>query len=400
MRKKTKASGSGGKSEVDALVSDVTEIIDAARRTAVRSTNAMMTAAYWSVGRRIVEEEQRGSRRAEYGETLIHELAITLTRRLGRGYAARNLAQMKAFYLAYPVILQTLSARSHRSTKSFHKENHGSVLAMAASAFRLPWSHYVHLLRVASDAGRAFYENEALRGGWTVRQLSRQISTQFFERTIRAKDREEMLRKGQRSQPDNHLTVAESIRDPYVLEFLDLKDEYSESEAEEALINRMQAFLLELGDDFAFVGRQKRLRVDDTWMRVDLVFFHRRLRCLVIVDLKRGELSAADAGQINLYCNYAREHWMREGENPPVGLVLCTAKRAGLARYAFEGLGSQVLVAEYRTVLPSETELAMEMARAQVEIERRQLPSGERPLKTPKPPRGGRVSEAFVAWMD
>jgi hypothetical protein len=162
----------------------------------------------------------------------------------------------------------------------------------------------------------------------------------------------------------------------------------------------MQAFLLELGGDFTFVGRQRRLRIDDAWFRVDLLFFHRRLRCLVIVDLKRGRLSAGDAGQINLYCDYAREHWMLEGENPPVGLVLCTEQRAAVARYAFEGLGSKVLVAEYRTVLPSEAELAMAMARATVEIERRRLPSGGGPLRTPRTPRGGRAGEALAAWVN
>jgi len=157
----------------------------------------------------------------------------------------------------------------------------------------------------------------------------------------------------------------------------------------------MQSFLLELGGDCAFVGRQKRLRIGDQWFRIDLLFFHRRLRCLVIVELKRGELTAGDAGQINMYCNNARAHWMVEGENPPVGLVLCTEKDAALAQYAFGGLESKVLTAEYRTILPSEQELAMELARAKAEIRRRQLPA---PTKSSKKPGGWRAGEPMPSW--
>jgi predicted nuclease of restriction endonuclease-like (RecB) superfamily len=390
--------------QLQVLHDDVVEIIDSARRHGVRAMNATMTAAYWSIGRRIVEEEQRGKVRAAYGELVVPKLAARLEKSHGRGFAPRNLAQMRAFYLAYPSILQTLSAKSSRSTNSTDS-GYFDLLENASKAFPLPWSHYVRLLRLSSEAARAFYEAEALRGGWTERQLSRQISSQFFERTIRAPNRESFLEKGRRPQPDDHMTLAETIKEPYLLEFLDLKDDYSESEAEDALVNRMQQFLLELGGDFAFVGRQKRLRVDDTWLRVDLLFFHRRLRCLVVVELKRGKLTAADAGQINLYCNYAREHWMIEGENPPVGLVLCTEKGAALAKYAFEGLGSKVLTAEYRTILPSEAELAMELARAHVEIARRQLPAPAEPTEPTKParkPRGGggsRAGEALAPWL-
>jgi len=381
---------------VEAVVSDVGEIIESARRSSVRATNAMMTAAYWCIGRRIVEEEQAGRQRAEYGQDLLQRLSDRIGDRFGRVVTWRRLAEMRAFYLAYPHILRTLSAKSDGSSKSHIVPKIIDELVLASRRFSLPWSHYVRLLNVRSDVARRFYEEEALRGGWTERQLSRQISTQFFERTVRAKDRDAVLNNGRRPQPDDHMTIAETINEPYLLEFLDLKDVYSESEAEDALVNRIQEFLLELGGDFAFVGRQRRLRIDDTWMRIDLLFFHRRLRCLVVVELKRGKLSAADAGQINLYCNYAREHWMVEGENPPVGLVLCTEKGAALAHYAFEGLGSKVLAAEYRTILPSETELAMELARAHAELGRRQLPAASPP---PKKPGGGRAGEALAPWI-
>ena len=180
-----------------------------------------------------------------------------------------------------------------------------------------------------------------------------------------------MLRKGGAPTDADAVTPEEAIKDPYVLEFLDLKDEYSESDLEAALIERLRDFLLELGDDFAFVGRQRRIRLDDTWFRVDLVFFHRPLRCLVIIGLKVGRFGYADAGQMHLYLNYAREHWMKPGENPLVGVVLVASRGAEEARYALEGLSNTILAAEYRTVLPDEQLLTDELARARRAIEQR-----------------------------
>ena len=180
-----------------------------------------------------------------------------------------------------------------------------------------------------------------------------------------------MLTKGGEPRREDHLLPQEAIKDPFVLEFLDLKDEYSESDLEEALINHLETFLLELGDDFCFMGRQKRLRVGHEWYRVDLLFFHRRLRCLVVIDLKIGRFTHADAGQMNFYLNYAREHWGREGENPPVGLILCSEKDEALARYALEGLANEVLAAEYRITLPDEELLAAELDRTRQAIELR-----------------------------
>jgi RecB family endonuclease NucS len=177
-----------------------------------------------------------------------------------------------------------------------------------------------------------------------------------------------MLRKGARLKAGDSITPVEEIKNPYVLEFLGLKDEYSETELEEALIEKLQAFLLELGGDFTFVGRQHRLRVGDEWYRVDLLFFHRRLRCLVIIDLKLGKLSHADAGQMHRYLNYAREHWTLPHENPPVGLILCAEKDHAVAKYALEGLSNKVLAAEYRTTLPQERLLAAEIEKTQRQL--------------------------------
>jgi predicted nuclease of restriction endonuclease-like (RecB) superfamily len=333
-------------------------LVESARSSAVRSVNALMTATYWEIGRRIVEFEQGGETRAGYGEGLIQRLAQDLTQRFGRGFSPRNLEQMRLFYLGWP-ISQTPSAQS-------------TTLASLAHRFPLPWSAYVRLLSVHQPAARAFYEAEALRCGWSVRQLDRQINTQFYERAALSQNKAALLDQGSLPQPGDSLTPEEAIKDPFVLEFLDLKDQYSESDLEEALIRHLTDFLLELGDDFAFVGRQRRIRLDDAWFRVDLVFFHRRLRCLLIIDLKVGRFSHADAGQMHLYLNYARAHWMREGENPPVGLILCAAKGAEEARYALDNLPNKVLAAEYQMVLPDERRLAEELERTRKGLEARQ----------------------------
>ena len=194
-----------------------------------------------------------------------------------------------------------------------------------------------------------------------VRQLDRQISSQFYERTALSEDKTAMLTSGQEQRPEDLIIAGQAIKDPFVLEFLDLNDEYSESDLEDALIRHLETFLLETGDDFCFMGRQRRLRVGGQWYRVDLLFFHRRLRCLVIIDLKIGTLTHADAGQMHFYLNYARQHWVREGENPPVGLVLCSEKDEALAQYALEGLSNTVMAAEYRITLPDEELLAAEL---------------------------------------
>ena len=351
---------------------DIAQLLRSGRLAAVRSVNSVMTATYWSVGQRIVEAEQKGRRRAGYGDQLIPQLAADLTLEFGRGYGVRNLAQMRAFHLAWSArqILQTLSAKSPSpsSAGSLALRPDSLTLADLAWAFPLPWSAYVSLLSVSSDQARDFYEAEALRSGWSVRQLDRQIASQFYERTALSRNKTAMLSKGAIAKSEDAMTLAEVIKDPYVLEFLDIKDEYSESELEEALIHRLEDFLLELGDDFAFVGRQKRLRLDDQWFRVDLVFYHRVLRCLVLVDLKLGKFNHSDAGQMHMYLNYAKAHWMRDGESPPVGLILCSQKGDVQAHYALDGLPNKVLAARYQTLLPSTEKMAMELKKADKQI--------------------------------
>jgi predicted nuclease of restriction endonuclease-like (RecB) superfamily len=357
----------------------IVELLKAARSAAARNVNSIMTATYWEIGRRIVELEQQGEARAKYGDELIKQLANDLSSQFGRGFGVVNLSQMKRFFLVWPekVIFQTLSEKS--STPHLINEIDKNTLSPVgiASQFPLPWSAYVRLLAVKNPDARKFYESEALRSGWSVRQLDRQIGSQFYERIALSKNKAAMLEKAQTPESSDAITPEEAIKDPFVLEFLDLKDEYSESDLEEALIRHLTDFLLELGDDFAFVGRQRRLRLDDNWFRVDLVFFHRRLRCLLLADLKIGKFSYADAGQMHMYLNYARENWTKPGENPPVGLILCAEKGAAEARYSLDNLPNKILASEYQTVLPDEKVIAEELDRSRRELEQQRLSAGK-----------------------
>ncbi len=299
------------------LVGDIGKLLEAARRNSVRAVNALMTATYWEIGRRLVEFEQVGEKRAEYGQELLKRLSQDLTAKFGRGFSQRSLQDMRLFYQSFSPenIWQTLSAKSSgkaiwqtvsaksgdSSALTLAGKSLGSLsLADLARAFPLPWSHYVLLVsRCRSPEAFAFYHTEALRGGWSVRQLQRQIDSQFYERTGLSRNKAAMLAKGAKPQPGDAVSADEEIRHPLVLEFLGLRDEYSETDLEKALTHHLETFLLELGSDFAFVGRQRRLRIDDEWYRVDLLFFHRRLRCLVIFDLKLGRFTHADAGQMH-----------------------------------------------------------------------------------------------------
>lgn len=372
----------------DAMLSGVVELLEQARRTSARAVNTIMTATYWEIGRRIVEHEQAGRKRAGYGEEVLRRLSLDLTSKFGRGFSRQNLQRFREFYLSYPPdrICSTVSSISGKENKhpicpTVSGKSGESIIQTVsgqfavseiAACFPLPWSHYVRLLSVDSSEARGFYAAEALRGGWSVRQLDRQITTLFYERTALSRNKVAMLKKGEKSLSEDAVTPEEEIRDPLVLEFLGLKDEYSENDLEEALILHLESFLLELGGDFTFVGRQRRLRIGDSWYRVDLLFFHRRLRCLVVIDLKLGKFTHADAGQMHMYLNYAREHWVYPEENPPVGLIICAQKDHALARYALENLPNKILAAEYKMTLPDEKALVAEIDKTRKALEKRQ----------------------------
>jgi predicted nuclease of restriction endonuclease-like (RecB) superfamily len=374
------------------LLGEIEQVVHTGRKGAVWAVNTIMSAVYWELGRRIVEFEQGGRPTAEYGERAIGLLARDLSCRFGRGFGKSNLYQFRAFYLAYPQIFQSplgKSSTTRKKTKTSPATTPKAVpsaifqaplgkslaerLAVLSAAFPLPWTHYFRLLSLKSDHARRFYEKEALRGGWSSRQLDRQIASQLYERTGLSRNKADMLRGAEKAQAADLTTPEEEIKSPYVLEFLGLKDEYSESDLEAALIEHLEQFLVELGSGFTFVARQRRLRIGGEWYRMDLLFFHRRLRCLVLIDLKVGKFTHADAGQMHLYCSYAREHWMEPGENPPVGLILCAEKDAAVAHYALEGLPSKIMATEYKLELPDEKllEEELEQTRRLIETRRR-----------------------------
>jgi len=352
------------KTSYNELANDIISLMEIARRQAARSINVILTVTYWEIGRRIVEFEQLGSQKAKYGKKILKQLSAELMAKFGRGFGWRNLYQMRNFYLSYRNILQTVSAKFH--------EPMISRLQTLSTCFLLSWSHYVRLLSVKNENARSFYETETLRGGWSVRQLDLQISSQFYERTLLSKNKEAMSEKATVSLPTDVHTPEDEIKDPYVLEFLGLKDEYSEKNLEEALIHHLETFLLELGADFAFIARQKRMRVGSEWYRVDLVFYHRQLPSLILIDLKIGKFTHADAEQMHFYLNYAREHWTHEEENPTVGLILCAEKDHTVAKYALYDLPNKVLASEYKLALPNEKELTYELTKTGNMLETRQ----------------------------
>ncbi len=387
--------------DYDGLLGRVSALLEQGRRATVRTTNAILTATYWEVGRQIVEYEQGGKARAEYGEALMKRLSQDLTVRFGRGFGKSNLFQMRGLYLGWE-IFQTpsgkLQARVKCETVSAESDNQkfqtpsGKLQPLISTqlplnpsaspldAFPLSWSHYVQLMSVEDDFARWFYEEEAIRGAWSVRQLARQIGTQFFERTALSRNKEAMLLRGRQPKPEDAVTLEETIRDPYLLEFLDLKDEYTETELEDAIIAHLQTFLLEMGGAFTFVARQKRIRIGDVWYRMDLVLFNRLLRCLVIIDLKLGEFTHADAGQMNLYLNYAREHLVMPGEDEPVGLILCSQKNDAVVHYAMGGIQAKVFASKYLTRLPAAEVLRQEILKTQHALQTRAAGFGSGPV--------------------
>ena len=404
--KAARAKSKSGKADsYPSLLHTLVTLLDESRRASARTVNVIMTATYWQVGRHIVEFEQAGQHRASYGQQLLDKLSTDLNKRFGRGFSVDHLELMRLFYISYsPAQISETASRKllpaaadisespiRKSSTALVPMNSESVIRKFtfmewSKVFPLSWTHYVHLLRRSrSPEARAFYETEALRGGWSVRQLDRQMSTLFYERTALSRNKAAMLRKGARPRPSDRVTPEEEIKHPLVLEFLGLKDEYSETELEDALIHHLESFLLELGGDLAFIGRQRRLRIGGQWYRVDLLFFHRTLRCLLVIDLKTKPLTHADAGQMHVYLNYAGEHWTRPGENPPVGLILCSEQDHALARYALAGLDNKILSAEYRLALPSEKALIAELEQTRRALELHQAtPSKRRRAKHPK----------------
>jgi len=343
------------------LIERIAEILNQARTRVVREINRAQVLAYWEIGKEIVEFEQKGKARAGYGEKLLKKLSADLSAKFGRGFSAENLRLMRKFYLTYQKS-KTLSWKSE-DEKSKTVSGKSEISKAPSDIFEpmLSWSHYCELLKVEEPLARSFYEQEAIQNNWSVRELKRQINSMLFERLALSKDTKAVMKMAKKGQIIEK--PEDAIKDPYVLEFLNLKEEtsYSEGQLEQALIDKLQDFLLELGKGFTFVARQKRITIANRHYYIDLVFYNRILRCFVLIDLKTGELDHADIGQMNFYLNYFKENEKTEDENDPIGLILCARKDDIFAKYVLGGLSNKVFASKYKLALPSEKELRMKL---------------------------------------
>ena len=317
----------------DGFYSRILDLLKTARKTVVQSVNKTIVDTYFEIGRLIVEEEQNGKSKAEYGQNLIPELSQKLTTEFGKGFSTTNLKQMRTFYLTY------------------------SKGQTVSDEFRLSWSHYLMLMRIDNVEERRFYEIETAENSWSLRELQRQFDTSLYERLALSRNKNEVKKLSEKG-----LTIEkaqDSLKDPYVLEFLGLPEEtkYSETELEQKLIDKLEHFLLELGKGYTFVGRQVRFTFDDKHFRVDLVFYNRLLQCFVLIDLKIGEITHQDLGQMQMYVNYYDRFVKLDTENKTIGIILCNKKNDTLVEITLPENKEQIFASKYLTVLPSKKEL-------------------------------------------
>jgi predicted nuclease of restriction endonuclease-like (RecB) superfamily len=366
---------------VAALYGQVRAVLEQARASAYRAVNFAMVQAFWQVGRLIVEHEQGGRLRAGYGEAVLDVLSRRLTAEFGRGFDPRNLRYMRAFFLAFP-IWNALRSKSRRDVKPKTGVSASRALATSDPTTLRPelsWTHYRLLLGVENPQAREWYLQEAAGQNWSTRQLERQIAVLYYERLL-ASRKPVPVRKEARKRLAA-VAPEQFIRDPYVLEFLDLKEypALRESTVEQAIIDNVQDFLLELGKGFSFVARQKRMRFEEEDFYVDLVFYNYLLRCFVLVDLKVGKLTHQDIGQMDAYVRMFDAHARPPRDNPTIGLILCSKKNEAIARYSVLSEGRRIFAAKYLKYLPTESELKREMERERRAIEgRRAGPAGRR----------------------
>ena len=333
------------------LLQDIKHLLQNARNHVVRTVNSTMVSTYFEIGKLIVEHEQKGKNKATYGEETLKELSEQLSKEFGKGFSVTNIQQMRLFYLTYGK-QQTLSVKSEKGQTPSAK-------------FTLSWSHYVFLMRL-DERERNFYELESIENNWSLRELKRQFDTALFDRLQLSKDKEgvkALNAKGQIITKPN-----DAVKDPYVLEFLGLREDasYSESELEQAIINKIEHFLLELGKGFAFMGRQKRFTFDEQHFFVDLVFYNRLLKCFVLIDLKIGDLKHQDLGQIQMYVNYYDRFVKTEDENPTIGIVLCRDKNNSVVEITLPENNKQIFASQYKTYLPTKEEFMAQIDEIEV----------------------------------
>lgn len=347
----------------------VSEVLQSARANACRAVNVTMVEAYWQVGRMIVEEEQQGEKRAQYGTRLLKELSARLTQDFGKGLDESNLRYIRQFYLTYPIC----DALRHKSPDESKAGQPGAVLSIRDALRReLTWTHYRLLLRVEKPKARAWYMNEAADQNWSSRALNRQINSLYYERLLMSRDKKPVVKEMREQTASLAPAPQDFIKDPYVLEFLGLKDnaDFLESDLEHAIIGKLQAFMLELGKGFAFVARQERISTETKDFFVDLVFYNYILKCFVLVDLKTGELTHQDIGQMDMYVRLYEDKRKAPDDNPTIGIILCTEKDATVVKYSVLKENKQLFAAKYRLYLPTEQELIDEIEREKALIVR------------------------------
>jgi predicted nuclease of restriction endonuclease-like (RecB) superfamily len=364
-----------------------------------------MVQAYWLIGHEIVEVEQEGKRRAGYGEQLLERLAMRLGQQFGRGFGIATLRRVRQFYLAFPrgsALPPELGGHDKRSAtliESLSPRIRSAVLIESGQVTQplfppnLGWTHYLALMRVANPTARAFYEIEAAREGWSSRELERQVASLLFERLAKSRDKDKVLALAKKG----HEVTAprDVIKDPFVLEFLDLPERHHwlERDLEQAIIDRIGDFLLELGKGFCFVARQKRLSLDGDHFYVDLVFYNRLLRCFVLIDLKLGKLTHGDLGQMMMYVNWFDRFQRAEHEQPTVGIILCSEKNDAVVKITLPEDNQQILAARYQPYLPTEEELRAELTRSREELEHRLLVEAHEVAPRSRPSRARRAAK-------
>jgi predicted nuclease of restriction endonuclease-like (RecB) superfamily len=368
------------------LYERIRQILESARSSVARTVNTTQVVANWLIGREIVEEEQKGKRRAEYAEQLLLDLSARLTAEYGRGYSVDNLEFFRRFFLEYNSLLGSEKSDALRRistttdiSDAVRRKSMESITVLSSQKQHAPrgeswqpgqlhlnlsWTHYRTLLRVEKTGARAFYEIEAIRNNWSARELERQINSLLFERLALSKNKKGLMRLATKGQVIQR--PGDVFKDPVVMEFLGLpaSPKLVESHLEEALINNLQAFLLELGKGFAFMSRQERITLDGDHFYIDLVFYHTILKCFVLIDLKVGKLTHQDLGQLQLYVNYYDRERRTKGDNPALGLILCTDKNDAVVRYTLgPDQQKKIFASRYKLYLPTEAELQAEIRR-------------------------------------
>ncbi|MFA9187986.1 PDDEXK nuclease domain-containing protein [Flavobacterium sp. FBOR7N2.3] len=344
------------------LFQQVVELLQNARQQVLRTVNSTMVYTYFEIGRIIVEEEQSGKDRAEYGKQILKGLSKQLTNEFGKGFSVDNLQNMRKLYLVYS-ISETVSSISkdtnqkYETVSSISKSQDRIELAKVTLNFRLTWSHYIFLINIDDQKERKFYEIEAIKYRWSLRELKRQYNSALYTRLALSRDKEGVLKLSEQGQIIEK--PKDIIKDPYILEFLGLPElhQYSETELEAEIISKLEHFLLELGHGFTFVARQERITFDDKHFRIDLVFYNRILKCFVLIDLKIGELKHQDLGQMQMYVNYYDREMRLEDENKTIGIVLCQNKSDLVVEYTLPENNEQIFASKYKTVLPSKEDL-------------------------------------------